>query len=212
MADHKQLQLTVSTITTKGILKIKYCNKHASKHRTVSCNLDYRTEILVETMTNEEQEMDEVVVVAQPLQHNIKNCVPPPLSTNTIISAIDAECTKSSSSALSLPQIRWRRHQYENHHQGQQDHPSSLLYTIVGELKEDDNTRARTTVATTTFYFAYSTWDGRILYVDHIHLDDAIVIAEQQPTQHIMTTYVYHILANITIALHCCRYELKPPV
>ena len=164
-------------------------------------------------MTNEEKEMDELVVVTQPLLQNIKNCVPPPLSTNTIISAIDAECTKSSSSALSLPQIRWKRHQYESlNNQGQQDLPSSLLYTIVGELKEDDNTRTRTTVTTTTFYFAYSTWDGRILYVDHIRMDDAIVIAEQQPTQHIMTTYVYHILANITIALHCCRYELKPPV
>jgi hypothetical protein len=146
--------------------------------------------------------------------------LPVPLSTKTIISAIDAACgssrlapkTSSSSSNASLSQIRWNSHHFASlpHQDGEQTNHPSLLYNIVGELEpnsevDQDHDRRTVTVVQASFYFAYSTWDGRILYVDQIRIVNDTM--DDQPAQQRLIFTVYRILANIAVTLHCRRYE-----
>ena len=155
-------------------------------------------------------------------------CLPSPLSTNAIISAIDVACSNVSSPRLNetistLQNIRWKRqcageNLESNHHH-------SLLYSIVGEIERDDHEKrsvaAETTVtlvAKATFYFAYSTWDGRIVYIDSIDIDDGNnAIAKHDSTSSTtveemrkqIKSIVYHTLADVAITLHCRRYGMK---
>ena len=65
----------------------------------------------------------------------------------------------------------------------------------------------------TTFYFAYSTWDGRVLYLDQdgAHLQDETSCAsqseEQQQQQHSLA--VRRLLADIAVRCHCSRYAAR---
>jgi hypothetical protein len=143
--------------------------------------------------------------------------LPVPLSSNAINIAINAACNKSWSTPTDvalLSQIRWKRQHCEQYH-GHQDHPS-LLYSIVGEFEQIgvEEHRISTAVIKASFYFAYSTWDGRILYVDSIHINvtntvtkSSVTPATTETQQQQLISTVYHILANIAITLHCGRYE-----
>ena len=69
-------------------------------------------------------------------------------------------------------------------------------------------------VVVASFYLAYSTWDGRILYVDHIDtmmMDDNNAIARSDTTEKRPTLLlaVYQILAHIAILLDCTRYGFE---
>ena len=146
-----------------------------------------------------------------------------PLSEKAILSAIDVACQKNS-----LPHLIWKRCCHPD------DSPSTLLsYRFVGEVKsavssskniEEEHSSiapAATTVpvvqlvvvVVASFYLAYSTWDGRILYVDHIDtmMDDNNAIARNDTTEKRSTLLlaVYQILAHIAILLDCTRYGFE---
>lgn len=170
-------------------------------------------------------------VVSEVVTHNSNNndthttCLPSPLLTNAIVSAMDMACAKVwSTKGLNepssvLPNIRWKRQYYDHNHLESNHH--SLLYSIIGALEQDGDDEEHSSeilpvVAKATFYFAYSTWDGRILYIDNIHIDDSITVVQNDDTTSTTTTteeyrrqftsIIYHILANIAITLSCRRY------
>jgi len=68
-----------------------------------------------------------------------------------------------------------------------------LLFRIVATDDYDDG-RDRCANEAATFYMAYSTWDGRNLYLDDIK-------SSNEATTHV----VYQILAKIAVLLHCRR-------
>jgi hypothetical protein len=146
-----------------------------------------------------------------------KKIVPSPLCVNEINHAIDMACSNATSDTTlpsKLHSIHWKR-RHKTHQS------SYLLYSIIGEtndatsskLSAPDSTHVTTTTTTNaiievTFYFAYSTWDGRILYIDQIDNsinDDDPNINNDNTTPLIMIV-IYQLLAKVATALNCRRY------
>lgn len=128
------------------------------------------------------------------------------LTANAIQNEIDSACLRAnnevadgSSGSNSGRGLVWDRSRLEN----QQGRSLSLLYGFYGtkdDIAQDSNKKV---ICTVTFYFAYSTWDGRILYIDNVmdsYKDSSI------------TFTVYQMLVDIATQLHCRRYDPMDPV
>jgi hypothetical protein len=118
----------------------------------------------------------------------------------------------------------------------QQQQQQSLLFgivaTSVGTQDNNDSTlvhngdatsccdptleRSSTTptTLTATFYLAYSTWDGRVLYLDQARfpvdentnkLGDAVSSTTQQQSSPPLLLLMYGALANVAVQLQCNR-------
>jgi hypothetical protein len=130
--------------------------------------------------------------------------LPSLLTVNDIIDAIDSACLKATEieranisggiNASTSTLWTWVR---EEAPQGEDSRPS-LLYRIVRTNCEVTSNIAKTTNSMVTFYIAYSTWDGRILYIDHIGSDN----------NNAVNLVVYQTLAEIATSLHCRRYDV----
>jgi hypothetical protein len=130
--------------------------------------------------------------------------LPSLLTVNDILNAIDSACLKATqieranisgginTSAVTL--WTWVRQEAP---QGEDSSPS-LLYRIVRTSCEISNQFAQRTSSTVTFCIGYSTWDGKILYIDHLGLDN----------NNAVNLVVYQILAEIATSLHCRGYDV----
>jgi hypothetical protein len=115
------------------------------------------------------------------------------LTEHEIWNAIDSACLRAGTMSDGFSSIRgwtWDRWNSEPEQQ------LSLLYGFVGKRAAIGNTSYR--IVTVTFFFAYSTWDGRILYIDNVMDSD---------TETSVTLFVYALLADIATQLHCHRYD-----
>ena len=125
--------------------------------------------------------------------------VPLPLNRHTILDAIDTACQQTTthvsqiSTATSLISWQWKRRRSEYHHDSCR---VPLLFGVIGEGTREGS---ETIIVSTTFYFAYSTWDGRILYIDQI--GPSLTVSSND-----IALVVYPILADIGIRLQCRRY------
>lgn len=99
---------------------------------------------------------------------------PPPITVEAIHNAIDEACRSRGK--------KWERAPDAV----AQDEAVAPLFRIVSSNNTAD--------AEATFYIAYSTWDGRFLYLDNI-----------KSSSEATTLQVYQILAEIAIKLHCSR-------
>jgi hypothetical protein len=120
------------------------------------------------------------------------------LAVTDIQNAIDSACKRASkeladgSSDSNSGRWVWDRWNTKD----QERRSLSLLHGFIGTKDDLTHDLRRVAVCTVTFYFAYSTWDGRILYIDNLmNADDDA-----------STTYtVYRILADIATQLYCRR-------
>ena len=120
--------------------------------------------------------------------HDNANKAPPPLTQGAVLTAVDGACRE-------LQHQKWKLRRATTQDLGRVD--ETLLYGAVASDEE--------TYVLATFYFAYSTWDGRFLYLDRLKCDDYRLVA------------LFHcVLANIAVRLHCTRFtwqhfgELEP--
>lgn len=82
---------------------------------------------------------------------------------------------------------------------------SMLLYGIKADSKYREQDKG--TVVLITFYLAYSTWDGRVLYLDQWQQSDVTDNHEQTDSTTIdLTRALYQILAAIAVRLQCNRF------
>ena len=138
--------------------------------------------------------------------------LPPLLTKSAIHEAIDQTC-KSLNEQKDCPADGWalrratQRDFHQHHHQammmgtqGREDNiafEEALLYGLVAK-KACDKMNVSGILA--TFYFAYSTWDGKFLYLDHwpATKDPSVDAAVQ--------TFLYRALAQIAVRLQCARF------
>jgi len=86
---------------------------------------------------------------------------PPPLTLDAIHSAIDGVCLRHEHPTWSF---RRKADKDLTAHDANVDE-DNLLFGVESSVKDGAN---KSNAATTTFYFAYSTWDGRYLYLDQL--------------------------------------------
>jgi hypothetical protein len=114
---------------------------------------------------------------------------PPPLTVPAIHEAMDRACLATTEQCWTLR--RARGSDFANTDAA----TLLLLFGIILASKDNNNSPSKT--FRTTFYLAYSTWDGRVLYVDHLGSDD--------PAESLL---VYRTLADLAVNLHCRRYVI----
>lgn len=124
------------------------------------------------------------------------------LTVNSIQNAINSACIRASSKVTDDSSDSnsdtggwvWDRWNTDDQKQGRL---SSLLHGFIGTQKYNASALNENDIYTITFYFAYSTWDGRILYIDRL-----------VDTKDVSVSFaVYQILADIATQLHCRRYD-----
>jgi hypothetical protein len=118
-----------------------------------------------------------------------------PLTVVEITKAIDQACLTISKYDKLRCWTRRQRHHSDN------AAISPLLYGIVGTTRNTLEDEDAAMIVQATFYFAYSTWDGRVLYVDEIMNVNRTEICSNTSALYI----IYQILTNVAITLHCCR-------
>jgi GNAT superfamily N-acetyltransferase len=67
-------------------------------------------------------------------------------------------------------------------------------------------------IASWSCYLGYSTWDGRMLYVDRVSCDDENDNNDQMSKNQMQTDHVYQILAKLAIDLGCARLSWKETI
>lgn len=89
----------------------------------------------------------------------------------------------------------------------------TLLFGVVAFVNDTVNSDDSTATATNkeylaTFYMAYSTWDGRVLYLDEFNLDKEYVNNHDSKTPLSESDLPYllrRLLCRIAVRLHCSR-------
>jgi len=76
---------------------------------------------------------------------------------------------------------------------------TSLLFGFITSLK---NSKPDTSTFLTTFYLAYSTWDGRVLYLDHRGVSER----HDNNSRNTLAQLIRLVLCKIAIQLDCCRF------
>lgn len=110
---------------------------------------------------------------------------PPPLTAALTRSAIDEACCRAASSET------WSfRRATEQDFAGRGVH-ADLLFGVVASTGRGCS-EASSSSHLTTFYFAYSTWDGRVLYLDQVGFEgDSLAVRR--------------LLADIAVKCNCSR-------
>jgi hypothetical protein len=121
----------------------------------------------------------------------LMQAAPLPLSGQAIHDAIDEVCQSAKTSRDSWTLRRARGVDFAKAAAS----TSSLLFGILAS--DADGSSLRTIL--TTFYLAYSTWDGRVLYIDQCGFDEPV---EQ-------SLLIYRTLAHVAVKLGCSRYCTK---
>lgn len=113
----------------------------------------------------------------------------PPLTSKVIYDAIDSVCLPAPSHPRG-----WTLRRAKDADFGATT-SSSLLFGILVSRADGRNLGN----ILTTFYLAFSTWDGRVLYIDKRGFEE--------PNE--SSIFIYRILALIAVELQCNRYCAK---
>jgi hypothetical protein len=76
---------------------------------------------------------------------------------------------------------------------------------------DNDTTKSNVDAGICTFYLAYSTWDGRMLYVDHLsppkitNGSTSTKNSSSSSSETLMMIQIYRVLAKISMGLKCAR-------
>ena len=83
----------------------------------------------------------------------------------------------------------------------------SMHFGMMIRKVDNDNTELDTCCGVVTFFFGYSTWDGRILYVDSLEYDDTKGHAsdKDQGTGEAVEIAMLQTLAYVAVHLDCSR-------
>ena len=118
------------------------------------------------------------------------------LTIGAIQRAIDAVLDESQNDKF-VVEKRWKLSRWNEIEDGKgggnRPGPTPLFFAIRAE-----NAETETTLWEVSFYFAYSTWDGKILYIDQLKKNDT----EEGESE---SVWWHHCLARIAVRLHCTR-------
>jgi GNAT superfamily N-acetyltransferase len=133
---------------------------------------------------------------ASPIDRPVPPC---PLTNDIVANAVEEVCVSFQRKASA-----WTFQLRDNGRSTQGNAP--LWYIQASRPRENNGTTPSSSTSghfdlsfTSTFYIAYSTWDGRILYVDEWDTDAHERIQKDAPR------IITPVLASIALKLHCTR-------
>lgn len=133
---------------------------------------------------------------------NRSHVLPPTLTVKTIRNAIDSACLKAnnkqSNGSTDENSGRWTWNSCKADPQSGQ--VTSLLHGFSGIKDAVNDVSDQESILAVTFYIAYSTWDGRILYIDRLVTNPPSIERTID-----VTLPAFEILACIANQLHCRR-------
>lgn len=117
-----------------------------------------------------------------------------PLTAQSIVRAIEIVCHDANKN-----QSMWIVRRANRSDMKCKSDATEMLYGIV--IASDRKDESPMDEIVTTFYLAYSTWDGRILYLDQRGLSED----RDNDQNDTLASFVRLVLAKIALSLECCR-------